>query len=300
MNVLLPRTLEALFEALEDPAARILAGGTDLLVRLRSAARPRPRICACPGAAPQARPAPVPSPAPSLLVGLERIPELRGVSRTRGLFRIGAMETHAALLARPEVRRRLPALAQALAVLGSPPVRTMATIGGNVCTASPAGDTLPPLLAHEARVELLSGQGARVLPLSDFLLGPGRTALARGEILAALHLPEARGFALQRFEKAGLRAALAIAVVSLAALVRLDSGGKVAEVRLALGSAAPTVLRCPQAEAQLLGRRLTPAALARAASTLRREASPVDDLRATAAHRRQVAGNLLERLLLPA
>lgn len=277
MNVLAPRSLPELFAALGQPDARPLAGGTDLLVRLRAARRE--------GRAD-----------PAALVRLDGVPELRGVSRAAdGVLRLGACCTHAELLAHPEVRAELPMLAQALAELGSPPIRNMGTLGGNICTASPAGDSLPPLAVLGAELELVSAAGARRLPLAEFISGPGRTDLRPGEVLASVRVAPARGFAVQRFEKVGRRSALAVAVVSLAALVRLERG-RVAEARLAWGSVAPTIWRCPEAEAELVGRRLSLSALERAARVVRQRVRPIDDIRAGAAYRREVAGNLLLRL----
>ncbi len=275
MNVRLPVTLAELFAALEEPGARVLAGGTDLLVQLRSRAGAH---------------------GSQTLVGLERIRELQGITATDGVIRIGAAETHASILENRLARSRLPLLTAALAELGGPAIRNMGTIGGNACTASPAGDSLPPLYALEAEVELASRQGLRRMAISGFIQGPGRTSLERGEILSALLVPQAKGFDLHHFEKVGRRSALAIAVVSLAALIRRDPSGRVLEARLALGSVGPTVLRCPEAENLLTGRRLTLASLKPAAAALRRAVTPIDDVRATAAYRRQVAGNLLLRL----
>jgi len=278
MNVLFPRSMKALHEALARPDARILAGGTDLLVRLRSGRETA-----------------------GALVSLDRLAALRGVSEdTRGglhrVLRIGAATTHAELLAHPLVRARLPILACALENLGSPPIRNMGTLGGNLCTASPAGDCLPPLMVLGAELELASAAGTRRLPLAEFILGPGRTALVHGEVLAAVHVPVPGLDAVQHFEKVGRRSALAVAVVSLAALVRPGRGGKVAEARLAWGSVAPTVWRCAEAEGVLAGRRLSLSALTDAAAVVRRRVRPIDDLRASADYRREVAGNLLLRL----
>ncbi|MHC1700250.1 MAG: xanthine dehydrogenase family protein subunit M [Humidesulfovibrio sp.] len=285
MNVLFPRSLKGLFQALAEPGARVLAGGTDLLVRLR----------AVPDSGPAA--------APATLVSLDRLAALRGVREEGGgnlrrVLRLGAATTHAELLAHPLLRARLPVLAQALAELGSPPIRNMGTLGGNICTASPAGDCLPPLAVLGAEVELASASGVRRLALDGFLLGPGRTALAPGEILAAVRVPLPGPDEVQHFEKVGRRDALAVAVVSLAALVRLGRGGKIAGARLAWGSVGPTVWRCPEAENALAGRRLSLTALAEAASIVRSQVQPIDDVRASAAYRREVAGNLLLRLAM--
>ena len=283
MNVLFPRSLKECFAALEQPGARILAGGTDLLVRLRARRKEAGEA--------------------GVLVSLDRLEALRGVSEAGGkglhrVLRLGAASTHTELLTHPLVRARLPMLAAALENLGSPPIRNMGTLGGNLCTASPAGDCLPPLMALGAELELASASGTRRLPLADFVLGPGRTALASGEVLAAVHVPLPEPGVLQHFEKVGRRNALAVAVVSLAALVRLGRGGKVASAQLAWGSVGPTVWRCPEAEAALAGRRLSLSALMDAAAVVRQRVQPISDLRASADYRREVAGNLLLRLAL--
>jgi len=264
-----PDTLDALWPLLERGAAP-MAGGTDLLARGR---------------------------VPALVACLERIDCLRGVGETEGgLVRLGALETHAALLAHPLVTSRLPVLARALETLGSPLVRAMGTLGGNLATASPAGDALPPLYALDARVELASRSGTRVVPLAEFILGPGRTALRPGEIVAAVLAAPPEPGAVQHFEKVGRRKALAVAVVSLAAVVDADPDGVVRRARLALGSVGPVVVRARLAEESLPGRRLDRESLKRAGELLRGEITPVDDLRASAAYRRDVAANLLLRL----
>lgn len=270
-DVRCPGSLAALWPLLDDGYA-VMAGGTDLLAR-RGVSAPARTAC------------------------LERIESLCGVRQENGFLRVGACETHARLLRNPLVGAKLPVLARALAVLGSPLIRNMGTIGGNIVTASPAGDTLPPLYALDAQVELSSRQGTRLLPLDGCIRGPGRTALGPGEIVSAVLVKIPDAGALQHFEKVGKRKALAISVVSLAAVLCLDGSGSVASARLALGSVGPRVVRCPRAEALLIGSRLEKDALLAAGDALRGEISPIDDLRATAAYRRAVAGNLLLRLL---
>ena len=277
MKVLSPRDLPELFEALDAPGAQALAGGTDLLVRLRASGKAGRDM-------------------PKALVRLDGVDTLRGVARGKdGSLRLGAACTHAELLAHPLVRRELPELACALAQLGSPPIRNMGTLGGNVCTASPAGDTLPPLYALGAEVELASAKGTRRMALDAFITGPGRTKLKPGEVLAAVIVPQGPEFQVRHFEKVGRRGALAIAVVSLSALLRLERG-KIAEARLAWGSVGPASWRCPEAEEALLGRKPTLTALSAAAAIVRENVRPIDDVRASAGYRRQVAGNLLLRL----
>lgn len=278
MDVLTPKSLPELCAALALPGARALAGGTDLLVRLRAEARR--------GAE-----------APPALVRLDGVPELRGISTTSsGVLRLGACSTHAELLENRDVREHLQPLGQALADLGSPAIRNMGTLGGNLCTASPAGDCLPPLTVLGAEVELAGPAGLRRMPLEEFITGPGRTRLAPGEVVVAVVAAPSGGFAVRHFEKVGRRGALAIAVVSLAALLQLDGRGRVAVARLAWGSVGPTVWRCPEAEAALLGSRPTLTALRRAAAIVRERVRPIDDVRASAEYRREVAGSLLLRL----
>lgn len=269
-DVRCPRSLADLWPLLED-GFTVMAGGTDLLARPR---RAPPPLIAC----------------------LERIECLGRTGEEDGCLRLGACETHARLLRHPLVGARLPVLSRGLAVLGSPLVRNMGTLGGNIVTASPAGDTLPALYALDAAVEIASRRGLRRVPLAGFVLGPGRVALEPGEIVSAVLVPVGAPGARHHFEKVGRRDALAIAVVSLAAVLRLDGDGVVERASLALGSVAPTVVRCPRAEAVLTGNRLERHVLLAAGEALVEEISPIDDLRASAAYRRTVAANLLLRL----
>jgi len=278
MMVLTPTSLPELYDALALSGARALAGGTDLLVRLRTEARRGENE-------------------PTTLVRLDGVPELRGISITaEGAVRLGACSTHAELLDDVAVRENLAPLGQALAELGSPAIRNMGTLGGNLCTASPAGDCLPPLTVLEAQVEIGGPAGLRRMPLAEFITGPGCTRLEPGEAVLAVEAALSDDFAVRHFEKVGRRGALAIAVVSLAALLKLDGRGRVAVARLAWGSVGPAVWRCPEAEAALLGVRPTLPALKRVAAIVRKRVSPIDDVRASAEYRREVAGNLLLRL----
>lgn len=271
-RVLLPTSLGELWAMLGDePGCAVFAGGTDLLVR-RRAGIGDPLVC------------------------LERITELREIHESDGWLCIGAGATHAACSAAPLVARHAPVLALAMRRIGSPQVRNMGTIGGNICTASPAGDSLPSLHILKAEVVLRSPGSERVLSIADFIRGPGKTDLRPGEILTEVRVPSAADFQVQHFEKVGQRNAQAIAVVSLAALVRLSRRGIVEEARLALGSVGPTVVRPREAEETLVGRRLSLTALREAAGLVRAAVSPIDDIRATADYRREVAGNLLLRL----
>lgn len=278
MDVFRPRDPGELTALLsQHPEAALFAGGTDLIPRMRN------------GLA-----------SPKALILLDRIEALRGIHAGPDAIRIGACTPLSHILDDPAIRERLPVLHSAISVLGSPPVRNMATLGGNIVTASPAGDTLPPLHALRAEVELLGPGGTRRLPVREFITGPHQTDLGPGEVLAAVHVPAPAPGALQHFEKVGNRNAVAVAVASLAAILTLSSDGIVRTASLAWGSVAPTVLTCPEAEAALIGHPLDRASLDRAAEAARHASSPVTDLRADATTRRTLCGNLLLRLLLHA
>ncbi len=274
-KVLLPQSLPELWSCLAgEPEARVFSGGTDLLVQMRARQDD-----------------------PPALVCLERIAGLQGVREESGCLWIGAGTTHCRLLDDELIRRYTPVLTKALETLGSPPIRAMGTIGGNICTASPAGDTLPPLYILEAEVELISADARRLMPIASFIAGPGQTDLRRGEILAGIRVKKPAGDTQQHFEKVGQRKALACAIASMAALLRLSPAGVVEELRIAWGSLGPTVVTAPEIEALLVGEMLTGETCARAAEAARSIVSPIDDLRATADYRRTVAGNLLLRFL---
>ncbi|MFZ4439675.1 MAG: FAD binding domain-containing protein [Syntrophales bacterium] len=273
-QLFLPEDLEALWSCMEEhPEARVFAGGTDLLVQMRS----RREVV-------------------SVLIGLERIAELQGIEETASGLWIGPGNTHRRLLDDPRIRKDFNVLAQALQTLGSPLIRNMGTIGGNLCTASPAGDTLPPLYVLDAELELSTRSHRRTVPIAAFITGPGKTALRPGEILTGIRLNRPDGFQLHHYEKVGQRKALACAIASMAALLKRSPTGVIEVARFAWGSVGPTVVTSPNVEAALIGERLSSAVLEKAARLARQAVSPIDDLRASANYRRQVAGNLLLRL----
>jgi xanthine dehydrogenase FAD-binding subunit len=271
----LPHSLTELWTMLDDERdAAVYAGGTDLFVKLRNgSANPHALIC------------------------LERIKELAGVNEHSNSIRIGACTTHSQLLSNPLAQTHLPVLVQALRGLGSPLIRNMGTIGGNICTASPAGDTLPPLYALDAEVELQTKGAMRRMPIRDFIVGPGETRLQAHEILTAIWIRKPEGYNVHHFEKVGHRNALACSLVSLAALLRVSHEGIVEQATLAWGSVAPTVVGAREVEKTLTGEKLSSERLREAASIVRTIVAPIDDLRGTAEYRRQVAGNLILRLM---
>jgi xanthine dehydrogenase iron-sulfur cluster and FAD-binding subunit A len=264
-----PRSLGQAFDLLaERPALRPIAGGTDLLVRAKDA-----RVDA------------------ALTFDLGAIPELRGIEERGDSLWIGAGVTHAELLTSPLVARYVPALSQAAAVIGGAQVRSRGTLGGNLANASPAADTVPPLLAADAVVGLASRDGCRELALGDFLVGPGSSALAPAELIVGVRVPRRDGVR-GLFLRLGQRRAQAISKVSLA-LCLVGSVERPAWVRVALGAVAPTVVRARRAEQCLLEGGAS--ALDRAREAVRGEVRPIDDIRSTAEYRREMAAVLLTR-----
>jgi xanthine dehydrogenase FAD-binding subunit len=268
--------LNDLWQILEaEPRSTLYAGGTDLLVKMRNGLIQ-----------------------PLHLVSLERIDELKAVEDRKEEIFIGPSATFTEILRDSLIRKHLPLLIDGLKVLGSPPIRNMGTIGGNIVTASPAGDSLPPLYVLRAELELRSRGSFRRVPIIDFIKGPGETLLTRGEVLTGIFVRKRPDLDVHQYEKVGQRKALAIAVVSLAALLKVSDKGRVEEARLAWGSVAPTVITSAEVEAILIGNRLSRNVLEKAARRVRTIVKPIDDLRASADYRCQVAGNLLLRLEL--
>jgi CO/xanthine dehydrogenase FAD-binding subunit len=258
MEVISPTRLEeALSVKAEHPDALPIQGGTDVMVELNFD-RLRPEV----------------------LLNLNEVAELRGWSRENGAVRLGSALTYTDAMQAPLVEL-LPALAEAARTVGSPQIRNRGTIGGNLGTASPAGDALPPLLVEGAEVELASLRGLRRVPLREFLLGPKRNAAAPDELIVGVHVSPSGG--PQTFMKVGPRNAMVIAVSSLALVADRERG----EIRASFGSCGPVagLVSCPLGEAGSLP------ALVDAA------ASPIDDVRGTAAYRRHALRVLAVRAL---
>jgi CO/xanthine dehydrogenase FAD-binding subunit len=258
VEVFTPRTLEdALRLKADHPDARFIQGGTDVMVELTFG---------------ESRPA--------AFVNLAELAELRGWSQDDDVLRLGAALTYSEAMTTP-LSTLFPSLAEASRTVGSPQIRNRGTIGGNLGTASPAGDALPPLLVERATVDIASVRGTRTLPLEEFLLGVKRTALAPDELVAAVRLRPSGG--AQTFMKVGPRNSMVIAICSLAVVVDSESR----EVRAAFGSAAVTArsVVVPLADAAELPERIAEAA------------APIDDVRATAAYRRHALRVLASRAL---
>ncbi len=273
-QVVSPTTLPQALELMALGGYRPLAGGTDLMVQL---------------AADVAEP-------PAAVVDLWRLAELRGIAYDGYEVAIGALTTWTELRHSPVIRARLPALAEASATIGAAQIQNRGTIGGNICNASPAGDSLPVLLAVDATFELGSAAGEREVQAREFWTGYRQTALRPDELLLRVRFPVERG-RHTRFRKVGTRAAQAISKVVLALSYRTDDGPRWHDVRLALGSVAPTTIRAPRTEAVLEGAHPSEPIADEAAAVLVTEINPIDDVRSTADYRRSVAARVLHRLL---
>jgi len=263
----------------EGEGGRPLAGGTDLVVQLKEGGHKFPY--------------------PRYLVSLRRLPELRALEWRDGQgLLLGAGLTMAEVARAEAVRGRYSALADGAGLVGSLQTMNMATVGGNVCNAAPSADTAPPLLALEASARIVGPEGERLVPLEEFWLGPGQTALRHGEVLVEFLLPPPMPRSASIYRRHTPRQQMDIAVVGVAVAVALDEAGRtLRKVRIALGAVAPTPMRARRAEAALGGQAPTDEAIARAAALAREEARPISDLRGSAAFRRHLVGVMTERLL---
>lgn len=271
MTFILSRTLENVFDALEAGAVPV-AGGTDLYVRLRKS-----------GDTPH-------------MVGLEDLPRLCGIELEENRLTIGAAVTWQQILDSREVCDHAPLLAQAALQVGGPAIRHMGTLGGNICTASPAGDGLAALWAMDAQVQIGSREGNRMLPLEKFVMGPGKTTLNPGELLEKVIIPLKEGLT-PFFYKVGKRKALAISVGSLAALWKKEEG-VLRDVKLVFGSMGPVPVRVVEAENLLEGAMPDHELIEKAASVCSETVTPIDDVRASACYRRKLAYGLVKMLAL--
>lgn len=264
-----PQTIEEAAAALVEHGdeARLLAGGTDLLLQMKTE-RLRP----------------------TLLVSLGRVPGIRAVTDDDGL-EVGAMASIRTVATEPSVLRRYAALAEACRSFSTVQIMTMGTIGGNICNASPAADSVPALLALDAQVRICSKSGRRQVPLEMFFASPGRTVLSFADIVESVGMPPSNPSSGSAFLKVG-RVAADISKVSVAVQVVRD-GPRLQSCRIGLGAVAPTPVRAKVAETILVGETLTAAGIAEVARAVHEEIAPITDVRSTAAYRRHVAGVLV-------
>jgi CO/xanthine dehydrogenase FAD-binding subunit len=231
------------------------------------------------------------------VIDLLAIPELRGIRAEPWGLDIGAAVTFSELRRSPDVARRAPMLAEAAAVVGGWQIQNRATIGGNIANASPAGDSLPALLALDARLVVASVSRAREIPYDQFHVGYRKTALLPGELVARIHIPFQTEGAAQRFRKVGTREAQAISKVVVAMVARVEARA-IAEIRIAAGSVAPTPVRLRAAETAATGSQLTDETASRVARRAAAEVTPIDDVRSTAAYRAFALERVIRRMIL--
>jgi carbon-monoxide dehydrogenase medium subunit len=258
-------------------ASAFLAGGTDLLVQIKERKRQPRRV-----------------------IDVKGIQEVDGLILSRDELSIGALTSIRTLETSPSLLEKAPLLAQAAAKLGSVQIRHRATIGGNLCNASPSADMVPALLALEAQAEICGKAGLRVVDLDKFFLGPGATVLGDQEILARVRIPLTRKRRGSVYYKLSTRNAMDLAFVGVAVLLELDGGDRISKARIALGAVAPKPLRTVSAEKRLEGRMLSLEAARESGELAARSCNPISDLRASAEYRREMVRELCQQGLLAA
>lgn len=256
-------------------SARVLAGGTDLLVELKTASQ-----------------------VPRVVIDISRAEDLKQIVLTADGLSIGALATHTEIMRSPLIREMFPALVAAAHTVGAVQTRNLGTLGGNLVTGVPSMDSGPTLIALDALVTIAGPAGGRKIPLTEFFTGPRKTALKTGELLTGIVIPKQNLGKPAHFLKFGLRKGQALALVNVAASLWVDPEKNVfVAPRIALGAVAPTILRAVKAETYLDGRAVTPEAMAEAGRIAVSDAQPISDFRASAEYRRDLIAVLTARAL---
>ena len=256
-------------------AAKVLAGGTDLLVEFKDA----PHV-------------------PQMVIDISRAEDLKNIALTAQGLSIGAAVTHAGIMHSPLIRELCPALVDAAHTIGAVQTRNLGTLGGNLVTCVPSMDSGPTLIVLDALVTIAGPAGCKDMSLAEFFVGPRKSILKPDELLMAIVIPKESLGKPSTFVKFGLRKGQALALVNVAVSLHVDGDPRICrETRIALGAVAPTVIRATQAEAYLEGRMITPATMAEAGVIAAGEAKPISDFRASAAYRRDLIATLSRRAL---
>ena len=255
-----------------EPDARVFAGATDLIPQLR-AGRPEP----------------------SVLVDLKAIPELVAIERDNGTWRVGAATPAARIVEEAGFGRDFPGLTEASGLIGSDQIQSRASLGGNLCNASPAADTVPALVVNEARAVIAGAGSTRTVPVAEVVTGPGSTSLEPGEIVVGFEIDAPAAGAADAYLRFIPRTEMDIAVVGAAARLTIDGNGSCTDALVALGAVAPTVVRVAEAEAALVGSDIDDDVLDAVAAAAREACDPIDDKRGTIEYRRHVSGVLARR-----
>ena len=255
-----------------DPDAIVFAGATDVVPQMRSG-----------------------RPEPSLAIDLKKIDRLMAVSLDGDTWRIGAAAPSSLLTSNAAFTADFPGLSEAAGLIGSDQIQNRSSLGGNLCNASPAADSVPALVVNDAVAVIAGADGDRRVPVADVVTGPGQTSLAHDEIVVCFEIARPGARTSDAYLRLIPRTEMDIAVVGAGVRITLDDDGAVSAASVALGAVAPTVVRVPDAEAALVGSRLDDEALAAAAAAASDACNPIDDKRGTIIYRRQVAGVLTRR-----
>ena len=276
MEYVLPQSVnEALSILNSHPNPAVFAGATDLIPQIRGG-----------------------RPEPGLLVDLKNIPSLVDLGFSNGTWKIGAATPVARIKNNAKLAKDFPGLSEASGLIGSDQIQNRASLGGNLCTASPGADTVPSLMVNEALVLIASKTGSRTIPVAEVIKGPGKISLSSGEFLIEFLLEQPPSRTSDAYERFIPRTEMDIAVVDAAARISLDEKGHCKEAKIAIGAAAPTVIRVPEAEIILHGKKINDQLLAEVMEAASTACNPINDKRGTVEYRRQVAGVLVKRVIL--
>jgi len=275
LNYAAPATVDEAVKLLAGASglAKVMSGGTDLLVQLRSG-RLRP----------------------DLIVDTKKLPGIMGIRQEAGGFVIGAATPGAVLEADAALTKAWPGVVEAMDLIGSTQIQGRASLAGNLCNASPAADSVPALFAAAAIAVIVGPNGKREVPVEQVPTGPGRTSLAKGEFILEFRLPPRPPHSSDAYLRFIPRTEMDIAVVGCGICLTLDAGGTCTAARVALGAVAPTVLLVPAAADALIGHKLDDATLARLDAAAQAACKPIDDKRGTIVYRTKVAGVLARRV----
>ncbi len=252
--------------------AYVLAGGSDLLVRLKSGTID-----------------------PELVVDIKRIPAMQSISKTATGFKIGAAVSCAQLGENDALKKAWPGVVEAAKLIGSDQIQSRCTVVGNLCNASPAADSVPAMVAAKAKAVVVGPKGRRTVAVEDVVTGPGKTSLKKGEVIEAISLPARKGKTGDAYLRFTPRTEMDIAVCSAAVSLTLGRGGVVDDARVVLGAVGPTVIVVPAARKAIIGTKLDDDAIAALVAACEAACRPIDDKRGTVEFRTEVAGVLAKR-----
>ena len=273
MKYVAPNSVEEAARLLgSDPDARVFAGATDWIPQIRAGRQE-----------------------PGTMVDLKRIARLVDIGRQDGKWTIGAAAPAASITADADFCADFPGLAESAGLIGSDQIQNRASLGGNLCNASPAADTVPAMVVNDAQAVVVSERGTRRVPVIEIATGPGSTSLEPGEFVVEIEVDRPPARTADAYLRLIPRTEMDIAVVGAAARITLDDNGDCSEAVIALGAVAPTVVRVPAAEEALRGNPINDTTLEAVAAAAAEACDPIDDKRGTKAYRRQVAGVLAKR-----